>query len=474
MLRPVPQQPLRRIVDQKLTGERDGVALHLLAHGGPAQPVGAAHDPVVQDRRRRSPRIARVPQPLLRARLGLPGEAGQVLPALSDAAPFLRLRAVILEPDPEKPRHLERMHNLLLQRGGATGERRASGRVEGMDAADRRWKQVLMPLAVKRRRLAVDREAARELFRRCRQRLAGTAVQRRVLRHRPCLGHCRLGPIPPGPPVLPVRDRFHGRRGAEELRSLLRQRVEGRLRVPRRPLRKFPLFFCPVPLFFLPLPLRNLDRGPGQVRRHLPRRGLARERRDARRQFFKGSVSLAPFPRLPFRQQRRSRPVEHQRTAELVERLSELRPRARDTVEMNPVALLVRQQRRALLQRLLRPPRPGGVTAKGRYRSPGRCRFRQHPLALPRHFQHIGRPARHHGPVFGERPVLFQDFGKRAGSASFAASAPMRAISPSQPSRWKGRTWASSARRTCACHSASTGHRAGFSATAMSGASHAA
>ena len=58
------------------------------------------------------------------------------------------------------------------------------------------------------------------------------------------------------------------------------------------------------------------------------------------------------------------------------------------------------------------------------------------------------------------------------GSASFSASAPMRAISASQPSRWKGGTPAFSARWTCARHSASTGHRAGFSVTAMSGSSH--
>ena len=77
MLRPVPQQRLRSIVDPKLTAERDGIALDLLAHGGPAQPVGAAHCPVVLDRRRRSRRIARVPQPLLRARLRPPGEAGE-------------------------------------------------------------------------------------------------------------------------------------------------------------------------------------------------------------------------------------------------------------------------------------------------------------------------------------------------------------------------------------------------------------
>ena len=58
------------------------------------------------------------------------------------------------------------------------------------------------------------------------------------------------------------------------------------------------------------------------------------------------------------------------------------------------------------------------------------------------------------------------------GSASFSASAPMRAISASQPSRWKGGTPASSARWTCARHSASTGHRAGFCVTAISGSSH--
>ena len=143
MLRPVPQQPLRSIVDPKLTDERDGVGLHLLAHGGPAQPVGAAHTPVVQDRRRRSRRIARVPQPLLRARLRPPGEAGQVGPALSDPAPFLRPLPVIPEPHPEKPRHLQRMRNPLLQRRGAIGERRASGRVEAMDVAGPRWDEVL-------------------------------------------------------------------------------------------------------------------------------------------------------------------------------------------------------------------------------------------------------------------------------------------------------------------------------------------
>ena len=236
MLRPVPQQPPRSIVDPKLTAERGGVALELLAHGGPGQPVGAAHHPVGQDRRRRARRIARVPQPLLRARLRPLGEAGQVVPALSDPAPFLRHRAVILEPHPEKRRHLKRLRNPLLQRRGAIGERLASGRVEAMDVAGPRWDEVLMPVAVKLRRLAVDREAACELLRRCRQRLAGT-------------------------------------------------------------------------------------------------------------------------------------------------------------VEMHAVAPLVLQQLRALVQRPFRPPRPGGVTGKGSHRRPGRRRFRQHPLALPRRLQHGGRPA---------------------------------------------------------------------------------
>ena len=149
------------------------------------------------------------------------------------------------------------------------------------------------------------------------------------------------------------------------------------MRVPGLPLREFPLFFLPPPLFCFPLPLGNLVRGPGQVRRHLPGSGLARERRDARREVFKGRVSFAPFPRPPFRLQRRSRPVELQRAAELAERFSELRPRPRDTVEMHPVAALVLLQLHALVQRSLRPPRPGGVTGKGSHRRPGCRRFRQ-------------------------------------------------------------------------------------------------
>ena len=156
---------------------------------------------------------------------------------------------------------------------------------------------LLVPVAVKLRRLAVDREAARERLRRCRQRLAGTVAQRRVLRHRRRLGHRRFGPVPP---VRQLRDRFHGR-SVEELRSLPSQRFEGRVRVPGLPLRKSPLFFLPLPLFCFPLPLCDLVCGPGQVRLHLPGGGLARERRDARREVFKGPVSLAPFPRPPFR-----------------------------------------------------------------------------------------------------------------------------------------------------------------------------
>ena len=348
-----------------------------------------------------------------------------------------------------------------------------------MDVAGPRWDEVLLPVAVKRRRLAVDREALRERLRRCRQRLAGTVAQRRVLRHLRRLGHRRLGPIPQGLPVLPLRDRFPGR-CVEELRSLPSQLFEGRLRVPRLPLRKFPLFFLPpqlfcfpLPPFCFPLPLGNLVRGPGQVRRHLPGDGLARERRDARREVFQGPVSLAPFPRAPFRLQRRSIPVELQRAAELAERFSELRPRARDTAEMNPVAILVRQQLRALFFRLLRPPRPGGVTGKGRDRRPGRRRasasIRSRCPAVSSmvdvHFDTMARSS-------AKGLCSSRTSASAPGSASFFASTPMRAISASQPMRWKGGTPAFSARWTCARHSSSTGHRAGFSVTAMSGSSH--
>ena len=81
---------------------------------------------------------------------------------------------MILEPHPEKRRHLKRLRNLLLQRRDTIGERLGSGRVEGMDGAAPQWSDVLVPVAVKLRRLSVDREAARERLRRCRQRLAGT------------------------------------------------------------------------------------------------------------------------------------------------------------------------------------------------------------------------------------------------------------------------------------------------------------
>ena len=112
ILRPVPQQRLRSIVHPKLTAERGGVDLDLLADRGPGQPVGAAH--------------------------------------------------------PEKRRHLKRLRNLLLQRRDTIGERLGSGRVEGMDGAAPQWSDVLVPVAVKLRRLSVDREAARERLRRCR------------------------------------------------------------------------------------------------------------------------------------------------------------------------------------------------------------------------------------------------------------------------------------------------------------------
>ena len=98
------------------------------------QPVVAAHPRVGQDRRRRR-RTARVPQPLLRARVRPLGKAGELVPALSDPAPLFRHRAMAVQPHPEQPRHLERLRNPLLQRRDAIGERFASGRVEGIDVA---------------------------------------------------------------------------------------------------------------------------------------------------------------------------------------------------------------------------------------------------------------------------------------------------------------------------------------------------